>query len=423
MSNLSIQIPEKLGFLFQPARYKVVHGGRGSGKSWGIARALIILAAQSKMRILCTREVQKSLEDSVKKLLADQIEGMGLSGLFEVQKNAIYGTNGSEFLFAGLGDQTAESIKSYEGVDIVWVEEAANVTDRSWTILTPTIRKKASEIWVSFNPGLDTDPTYVRFVEDPPTNAVVVQMNYMDNPWFKDTELVQEREDDAGKLPEAEYNNKWLGKCVPAVSGAIYADQVAEAVEANRIAQVPYDPRLKVHVVFDLGYNDAMVIGLVQKHISQLRVIKSLEFKGKTLEYISAELKSLGFNWGRVFLPHDGGHGDYKTGLTAQQLMRGMGWDCHVLPTYPGAIEIGIRKARSMFPRVVFDKDGCKGLVENLRRYRRAIPQSTGEPGRPVHDEHSHGADMFRYVAEAEPQMTNDTWGEAPVHRPNMRYV
>lgn len=423
MSSLSIQIPEKLGFLFAPARYKVVHGGRGSGKSWGIARALIILAAKTKMRILCTREVQKSLKDSVHKLLADQIEGMGMSALFDVQANAIKGVNGSEFIFAGLSDQTAESIKSYEGIDIVWVEEAANVSDRSWTILTPTIRKPGSEIWVSFNPGLDTDPTYLRFVVEPPSNAVVVQMNYMDNPWFKDTELVQEREDDALKLPEADYNNKWLGKCVPAVSGAIYADQVASAVEANRIAQVPYDPRLKVHVVFDLGWNDAMVLGFVQKHISQVRLIKSLEFRGKTLEYISAEMKQMGFNWGTIFLPHDGDHGDYKTGLTARQLMQGLGWSTKVIPTYPGAVEVGIRKARSMFPRVVFDKDECKGLIENLRRYRRAIPQSTGEPGRPVHDEHSHGADMFRYVAEAEQQMTNDTWGETPAHRPNMRLV
>lgn len=423
MSSLSVQIPEKLGFLFQPARYKVVHGGRGSGKSWGIARALVILAAKSKVRILCTREVQKSLKDSVHKLLSDQIEAMGLSTLFEVQAAAIKGSNGSEFIFAGLSDQTAESIKSYEGIDIVWVEEAANVSDRSWTILTPTIRKPGSEIWVSFNPGLDTDPTYLRFVESPPSNAVVVQMNYMDNPWFKDTELVQEREDDSLKLPESEYNNKWMGKCVPAVHGAIYADQVADAVEGNRITQVPYDPRLKVHAVFDLGYNDDMVVGLVQKHISQVRVIRSLSFTGKTLEYISAELKQLGYNWGRVFLPHDGGHGDYKTGLTAQQIMQGMGWDCDVLPTYPGAVEIGIRKVRSMFPRVVFDKEACAGLIENLRRYRRAIPLSTGEPGRPVHDAHSHGSDMFRYVAEAEPQMTNDSWGETTVHRPNMRLV
>lgn len=420
MSNLSIQIPEKLGFLFQPYRYKVAHGGRGSGKSWGFARALLVLAAQTKLRVLCTREVQKSIKDSVHKLLSDQIESMGLGSVYTVEQARIYNALGSEFIFAGLSDQTAESIKSYEGVDIVWVEEARNVSDRSWQILIPTIRKLGSEIWVTFNPELDTDATYVRFVANPPTNGYVVQMNHEDNPWFKDTELVQERLDDQRTLKDTEYAWKWLGRCKPAIEGAIYADEVAQAVEQGRITNVPYDPRLKVHVIFDLGWNDAMTMTLAQRQVSELRVIEYIEVNQRTLDWCSNELKGRGYNWGSLWLPHDGEHGDYKTGLSAKQMMERLGWDVQIVPNYPGALEDGIRKARMALPRTYFDREKAARLVECLRRYRRNRPASTGEPGRPVHDEFSHGADGYRYLSVIADQLTNETWGASTLNYPNL---
>lgn len=420
MSSLSIQIPEKLGFLFQPYRYKVAHGGRGSGKSWGFARALLVLAAQTKLRVLCTREVQKSIKDSVHKLLADQIESMGLGSVYTVEQARIYNALGSEFIFAGLSDQTAESIKSYEGVDIVWVEEARNVSDRSWQILIPTIRKLGSEIWVTFNPELDTDATYVRFVANPPTNGYVVQMNFEDNPWFKNTELVQERLDDQRTLKDTEYAWKWLGRCKPAIEGAIYADEVAQAVEQGRITNVPYDPRLKVHVIFDLGWNDAMTMTLAQRQVSELRVIEYIEVNQRTLDWCSNELKGRGYNWGSLWLPHDGEHGDYKTGLSAKQMMERLGWDVQIVPNYPGALEDGIRKARMALPRTYFDRQKAARLVECLRRYRRNRPASTGEPGRPVHDEFSHGADGYRYLSVIADQLTNETWGASTLNYPNL---
>lgn len=420
MSSLSIQIPEKLGFLFQPYRYKVAHGGRGSGKSWGFARALLVLAAQTKLRVLCTREVQKSIKDSVHKLLADQIESMGLGPVYTVEQARIYNALGSEFIFAGLSDQTAESIKSYEGVDIVWVEEARNVSDRSWQILIPTIRKLGSEIWVTFNPELDTDATYVRFVANPPTNGYVVQMNFEDNPWFKNTELVQERLDDQRTLKDTEYAWKWLGRCKPAIEGAIYADEVAQAVEQGRITNVPYDPRLKVHVIFDLGWNDAMTMTLAQRQVSELRVIEYIEVNQRTLDWCSNELKGRGYNWGSLWLPHDGEHGDYKTGMSAKQMMERLGWDVQIVPNYPGALEDGIRKARMALPRTYFDREKAARLVECLRRYRRNRPASTGEPGRPVHDEFSHGADGYRYLSVIADQLTNETWGASTLNYPNL---
>jgi len=150
---MNVEFPEKLKFLFQPKRYKIAKGGRGSGKSWSFARALLIQGAEKKLRILCTREVQKSIKDSVHKLLADQIQSLGFGGFYEVLENEIRGKNGTVFTFAGLATHTIESIKSYEGVDRVWVEEGQVVRKRSWDVLIPTIRKPDSEIWVSYNPA------------------------------------------------------------------------------------------------------------------------------------------------------------------------------------------------------------------------------------------------------------------------------
>src|SRR6185437_15618646 len=160
--QIEANFPEKLSYLFKPKRYKVAYGGRGGAKSWGFARALLILGAQKPLRILCTRETQKSIGDSVHKLLDDQIKLLGLEKFYEVQKSAIIGANGTEFIFAGIR-QNVHNLKSYEACDICWVEEAQTVSKSSWDVLVPTIRKEGSEIWVSFNPDLETDETYQRF--------------------------------------------------------------------------------------------------------------------------------------------------------------------------------------------------------------------------------------------------------------------
>ncbi len=280
------------------------------------------------------------------KLLGDQVQVLGLGAFYEVQQTVIKGANGSEFIFSGLSDQTAESIKSFEGVDIVWVEEAQAVSDRSWSILIPTIRKDGSEIWVSFNPELDTDPTWVRFVENAPPDSWVVEVNYHDNPWFPDV-LEKERRHAEATLPEADYKNIWEGKCKPAVTGAIYADEVAQAVSMGRVTVLPYDPNLRVHAIFDLGWNDKMSIILAQRHVSQLRVIDYVEDSHKTLDHYSAELKNRVWNWGTLWLPHDGQHKDYKSGKSAEDIMRGLGWDVRITPSQ--SIETGIKNARRGF--------------------------------------------------------------------------
>jgi len=177
VSRTRIEIPQKLLPLFQPKRYKVIHGGRGSAKSWSVARALVSIGATKPIRVLCARETQKSIQESVHRLLKDQIESLGLDQFYTIQENKILGTNGTEFTFAGIRQQGVANLKSYEGTDICWVEEAQVVTKKSWDVLIPTIRKPGSEIWVTFNPELDTDETFSRFVIRPPEDSIVIEMN------------------------------------------------------------------------------------------------------------------------------------------------------------------------------------------------------------------------------------------------------
>lgn len=183
--EVNVQIPEAFGFLFQPMRYKVAYGGRGRGASWSYARALVTMASYNKLRILCTREYQNSIKDSVYKILVDQIDLLGMNDYYNINKTEIASKCGSEFLFKGL--QHPLEIKSIEGIDIVWLEEAQNVSEESWKFLIPTIRKENSEIWVSMNTGEITDPTYQRFVINKPDNCVSKLLTYRDNPYFPET--------------------------------------------------------------------------------------------------------------------------------------------------------------------------------------------------------------------------------------------
>ncbi len=398
---MSAQFPEKLEFLFRPARYKVAHGGRGSAKSWGFARALLILGAQSPTRILCTREVQKSIKDSVHRLLSDQIQALGLGAFYEVLETEIRGKNGTMFLFAGLAQHTVESIKSFEGVDIVWCEEAQVVTKRSWDVLTPTIRKDDSEIWLSLNPDMETDETYTRFVANPPNDAVVVQMNWRDNPWFPEV-LERERQDTKQRDPD-NYDNIWEGVPRRVSVGAIYKLEIERLYEDKRVRAVPYDPLLPVDTVWDLGWNDSMTIGFFQRTHAELRCIDYIEDSHHTLDWYVGQIEKRSYRFGKDFIPHDGKAKDFKTGKSTEEHLKAMGRKVEVIPV--ANVEEGIKAARMVFPRTYFDQDKTVRLLECLKRYKRSINQATNEPSTPMHDEFSHGADMFRYAAQAVEKM------------------
>jgi len=397
------EFPEKLGFLFEPSRYKVAYGGRDGAKSWSFARALLLLGAEKPLRIGCFREVQRSIRESVHKLLGDQIQKLGLGRHYEVLQNEIRGAIGTEIVFAGLSTLTRESIKSYEGLDIGWIEEAQSVKKRSWDILIPTIRKPGSEIWASFNPELDTDDTYQRFVVKSPSNAVVVKINYDDNPW-RSKVLDQERKDMERDAPD-DFAHIYGGHCRAAVDGAIYYKEVSALRSSGRICNAPYNPMLKAHAIVDLGYDDYMSIIVAQRNGSELSIIDYVEDRLRYIPSYSEELKAMELNWGKMYLPHDG-KAKHVTGKSAQEQFETLGWDVEIVPDI--GLENGIKAARLIFPRCYFDKDKAGPLVNRLARYRRRVNQETNTGGAPVHDDNSHGADGFRYFSIIADEMSND---------------
>ena len=174
---------EAFAELYSPHRYKVFYGGRGSGKSHAVAQALTFLSSNINLRILCCREIQNSIKDSSYQVLKDMTDRLGIGHEFKFTESEILHTRtGSRFIFSGLL-RNENSIRSKEGIDICWIEEASSVSQRSWDVLTPTIRKPGSELWLTFNPLTVDDPTNV-FIENPPPNAYVRKVNYWDNPFF-----------------------------------------------------------------------------------------------------------------------------------------------------------------------------------------------------------------------------------------------
>ena len=180
-----VQIPKKLRPVFEgKARYRGAFGGRGSAKSQSFATMILIYGMVKPLTILCAREIQNSIKDSVLKELKALVSHYGWHDRYELGVNYIKGYNGTEFIFRGLSDQTADSIKSYSQIDICWIEEADKVSERSWNFLLPTIRKPGSEIWLTWNPEREGSATDVRFKMNTPPKSKIVEMNWRDNPWF-----------------------------------------------------------------------------------------------------------------------------------------------------------------------------------------------------------------------------------------------
>jgi len=204
------QLPSAFKFLFTPSRYKAAHGGRGSAKSHSFAKALLILARRGPKRILCAREVQHSIRDSSKRLLDDKIKELEWDNFFESTDQEIRGPNGSLFLFAGLRQMSSDAVRSMEGVDIAWVDEANAVSQISLQTLIPTIRKPDSELWFSWNPRSPKDPVDNMFRGgEPPPSSIVREIHWYDNPFFPEV-LKKDLEWDKRRDPD-KYAHVWLG--------------------------------------------------------------------------------------------------------------------------------------------------------------------------------------------------------------------
>lgn len=210
--TVPIRIPAKLTPILQPRRFKILRGGRGGAKSHTIAQVLLAMGCRRPLRVLCVREVQKSLKSSSMQVLRDYIGQLGLGPYYETLKSEIrHRYFSTTFEFSGLQDHTADSVKSWEAVDIVWIEEAHKVSAHSWNILIPTIRKAGSEIWASYNPDDEADYVHNRFVINNDPDAWVCEINWRDNPWWP-SELETERLK-LKAINDDLYQHVYEGKC------------------------------------------------------------------------------------------------------------------------------------------------------------------------------------------------------------------
>lgn len=420
-----LQLPRKLKFLLDMHPYKVAHGGRNSLKSHSFAGALVTLGVSQDLRILCAREIQKSLAQSVHQLLQDKIEALDLGNYYDVTDEAIRSrVTNTMFRFSGLSDHTAESIKSYEGFDIAWLEESQAVSRRSRQVLFPTIfRTPNAEIWESFNPGMDSDDVWERYVVNPPAGAMVVQMNYRDAlkyGWFPDEQEALRQYDLVHS--KGEYDNIWEGVPRTVVIGAIYSSEINEMLVEQRYRLMPYDPRLPVHRIWDLGWNDLMVVTMVQKPTPSTIVVVNY-FEDKFIKYseVITALDKLNYRWGDDWLPHDGDQHNPQTGSSPKKLLKGLG--CKIKDIPKSDPEARIRAARMMFPRVYMDNTkrdvptdrphrllGAGHLMNRLKHYKRHVPKTKdlqGEEGSALHDINSHGADTWGGLAEIVDRIRN----------------
>ena len=377
--------PDALEFLFQPASFKVAYGGRGATKSWGFARALLIEGTRRKLRILCARETQKSIRDSVHQLLEEQIAALNLEAFYRVEKSVIYGTNGTEILFTGLKHHV-DNVKSMEAISVCWVEEAQGVSKTSWDKLIPTLfRLPECELWISFNPDLEGDNTYQRFVVNPPTGAVVRKVTWRDNPWFPEGLRRLMEEDRKRNIDE--YNHIWEGTCINTLANAIYAAELRAVDTEGRIKRVPYDPSKPVDTAWDLGYGDMVAIWMFQSFPMEYRIVDYEEGVRQPLHYYLAELQKRGYVFGTDYLPWDGGLKALGTGKSIEEQMKAAGRKVKVAPRLP--VTDGINAARTIFPLCWFDEQRTAAGLRSLRCYRYGEMQSYEGPTRePLHDVH-----------------------------------
>ncbi len=325
-----------------------------------------------------------------------------------------------------MAEHTVETIKGFEKFDIFWFNEAQAIRRRSWQIALPTLfRTPGAELWADFNPDLDTDEVWERFIVNPPPGAKVQEMNWRDAVacgwWSPEQERLRQYDLIHSKL---EYSNIWDGKPRMTLAGAIYSTEVIETITENRFRPVPYDPKLPVHRIWDLGWNDLMVCIMVQKpHPSALNVINYLEESHITYANMLAAMDQLHYRWGTDWLPPDAEQHHPTSGTNARKMLVSLGCKVTIIPKSDP--EARIRAGRMMWPRIYMDNSkrdtpperpdrllGAGHLMDRLKRYKRNVPKTTGEPTGPVHDISSHAGDAYGALAEIVERIRNE--GDRP---------
>lgn len=421
---MQLELPSAFGDLFAPKRYKVFWGGRGAAKSESFGRALLALGMAKREGILCARELQVSIADSVHSLLEQTIsEKPEFAAFYEVKQKEIIGRNGTFFIFKGLKHNINE-IKSTHGITKCWVEEAQAVSDKSWETLIPTIREEDSEIWISFNTKNPTDPTYQRFVLKKRENALVKKVSYLNNPYFPKV-LEDERLELLADDPEA-YEHVWGGEFDTRYSGSVYAKYLKqEQINHN----IQYDPQRPIYTSWDLGYDDATSIVFYQLARNEIQVIDYYEANFEDIQHycevlygaeIIVELRSpetgkilkwkfgdrnseirstYNYLGGKHFVPHDAA---YKLQAAAGRSIAEQAQEFGIQLTVVQATnqQSSEQALRKTLPKCFFNQDNTTDLVHALMNYHYDYNEDRKIYSKvPVHDWSSHGADAMELMA------------------------
>lgn len=402
--RFDIDLPRAYRGLLDPHPYKIFHGGRGAGKSWAFADVLLLKGIQSAERVLCARELQISIADSVHKLLSDRIDYHGLQEIYNVTQTSIKGINGTEFIFKGL-KHNAREIKSMEGITKAWLEEAENISDNSWELLIPTVfRRSNSEIWVSFNNRKPTDPTYKRMVLSPPAGALIKRVSHRDNPFFPPA-LDRERLELQRKDPIA-HAHIWEGEFDERNFGGVYSQQIADMKAKGRIVRDLYDPSLDVYSAWDLGYDDSTGLWLWQRVKGEPRLIKYYESRLQPIEHYCAWLlvqeKHFGYRYKKHYMPHDAANkllaaGGRSIVMQAEAILGRNSIDVIPATSQQNSIEA----TRKLLQIAYADEEDCHEGLHALMEYHFEWDEDRKTyKSKPNHDWSSHACDALEIVGQ-----------------------
>jgi phage terminase large subunit len=381
--TIQMMVPDKFQSLLDPGyRYYVYHGGRGSAKSWSIARFLICQALANKLKILCTRELQNSIQESVYTLLTDIIINNNLFQWFRITKNSIESTTGSEFIFKGLA-HNIESVKSTEGVDICWIEEADKVSQNSWDILSPTIRKPGSKFIISFNPTFDDDPVYQMFLVKKRPDAKVIEVNWDDNPWFP--EVLAKEKDHMKETDYDRYLHVWEGQLRTISDAQVFKGKwVVEEFSSAGIEDLKFGG--------DFGFaNDPMALTRMFIRNQCLYIDREEYAHHVEITQIPAMIHSImkGMEFTRYPIKFDCSRPETISYLA------NLHYHAVACKKWQGSVEDGIEYMRG-FKKIIIHPN-CPNTANEFRRYSYKIDKRTNEILPIVIDDFNHAIDSIRY--------------------------
>jgi phage terminase large subunit len=363
-------------------RFRVCYGGRGAGRSWSFGRVLLLRAIEKKTRIVCAREFQNSIDESIHQLLSDQVVTLGFEEFFDIKKREITVYNGSVFVFAGLKTNITK-MKSFEGADICYIEEAENISARSWEVLIPTIRRNNSEIWAAFNPNLAKDPSFELFITEPAEDALVVKTTWRDNPWFP--EPLKKARERLQRVDIDAYNHVWEGEC---------RKNSAAQILRNKYVVMSFMPTKNWNGPYfgaDWGFSQ-----------DPTTLVKCWIYEEKL--YIEYEAYEVGCDIDKTSALFDQVPGARQHTIRADNarpetisfLQRNGYPDMVSVDKWPGSVEDGVAHLRSYNEIVIHTR--CEHAQEEAMYYSFKVDRLSGDVLTDIEDKHNHIMDAIRYA-------------------------